>query len=150
MPDHFGTLCIKGLKNFLKEKKNLSFIMSSPNSTFSCHHSKGIKLLSRLRLGLSHLRKHKFKYSFQNSLNLFCSCGKGEVETVSHYLLHCSNYSEEWLALLNTVKNIGMSISQQSDSRFASVLFIGDTSCDDNKNIFSLDATVDYIISMPL
>ena len=83
------------------KKRILSFIRLSPNSTFSCHISKGIKLLSRLRLGLSHLREHKFKRSFQDSLNPFCSCGRGEVETSSHYLLHCSNYLEERLALLN-------------------------------------------------
>ena len=85
------------------KKRILSFIRSSANSTFNCHNPRGIKLLSRLRLGLSHLREHKFKHSFQDSLNPFCSCGKGEVETSSHYLLHCSNYSEERLALLNTL-----------------------------------------------
>ena len=92
------------------KKRILSFIRPSANSTFNCHNPRGIKLLSRLRLGLSHLREHKFKHSFQDSLNPFCSCGKGEVETSSHYLLHCSNYSEERLALLNTIKNIDMSI----------------------------------------
>ena len=109
-------------------------IKSSPNSTFNCHNPKGVKLLSRLRLGLSHLREHKFKHSFQDSLNPFCSCGKVEVETSSHYLLYCSNYSEERLALLNAIKNIGISILQQSDSKFTSVLLFGDTSFDNNKN----------------
>ena len=88
------------------KKRILSFIRPSPNSTFNCHNPKGIKLLSRLRLGLSYLREHKFKHSFQDSLNPFCSCGKGEVETGSHYLLYCSNYLEEQLAFLSTIKNI--------------------------------------------
>ena len=95
------------------KKRILSFIRPSANSTFNCHNPRGIKLLSRLRLGLSHLRKHKFKHSFQDSLSPFCSCGKGEFETSSHYLLHCSNYSEERLALLNIIKNIDMSILRQ-------------------------------------
>ena len=134
-------------KLFKREKSILSFIRLSPNSTFSCHHSKGIKLLSWLWLGFSHLRKHTFTHSFQSFIKLFCSCGKGEVETISHYLLHCSNYLAEWLVLLNTVKNIGISILQQNDSRFTSVLLTGDTSLDDNKSLFILDATIDYIIS---
>ena len=138
---------IKNSESIVTFKKIiLSFIRSSANSTFNCHNPRGIKLLSRLRLGLSHLREHKFKHSFQDSLNPFCSCGKGEVETSSHYLLHCSNYSEERLALLNTIKNIDMSILQQSDSKFSSVLLFGDTSFDNNKNTFILDATIDYII----
>ena len=128
---------IKNSESIVTFKKIiLSFIRPSANSTFNYHNPRGIKLLSRLRLGLSHLREHKFKHSFQDSLNPFCSCGKGEVETSSHYLLHCSNYSEERLALLNTIKNIDMSILQQSDSKFTSVLLFGDTSFDNNKNAY--------------
>ena len=111
----------ESIKNFLK--RILSFIRPSPNSTFNCHNPKGIELLSRLRLGLSHLREHKFKHSFQDSLNPFCNCTKGEVESSSHYLLHCSNYLKERLALLNTIKNIDVSILQQIDSKFTSVFF---------------------------
>ena len=118
------------------KKRILSFIRPSANSTFNCHNPRGIKLLSRLRLGLSHLREHKFKHSFQDSLNPFCSCGKGEVETSYHYLLHRSNYSEERLALLNTIK-ILTSILQQSDSKFTSDLLFGDTSFDNNKTLLS-------------
>ena len=129
------------IKNFESietfKKAILPFIRSSPNSTFSCH----------CRLGLSHLREHKFKHSFQDSLNLFRICGKSETETSSHYLLNCSNYPEERLALLNTIKNIAMSILQQSDSNFTRVLLFGDTSFDNNKNTFILDATIDYVIS---
>ena len=86
------------------KKRILSYVRPPANITFNCHKPRGIKLLSQLRLGLSHLREHKLKHSFQDSLNPFCSCGKGEVETSSHYLLHYSNYSEERLALLNTIK----------------------------------------------
>ena len=125
----------------------LSFIRQSTNSTFNCHNPRGIKLLLRLRLGLSHLREHKFKHTFQDSLNPFCSCIKGEVETSSHYLLHCSDYSEEQLTLLNTIRNIDISTLQLSDSKFARVLIFGDNYFDNNKNTFILDATIDYIIS---
>ena len=129
------------------KKRILSFIRPSPNSTFNCHNPREIKDLSQLRLGLSHLREHKLKHSFQDSLNLFCSCGKGEVEASSHYLLHCSNYSGKRLSLLNTIKNIDMSIIQQSDSKFTRVLLFGGTSFDNNKSTFIFDATIDYIIS---
>ena len=120
------------------KKRILSFIMPSPNTVFNCRNPRGIKLLPRLRLGLSHLIEYKFKYSFQDSVKPFGSCGKGEVDTSSHYLLHSSNYTEEWLAFLNTIKNIDMSILQQSDSKFTSVLFFGDTSFNNNKNTSSM------------
>ena len=129
------------------KKRILSFIRASANSTFNCHNPRGIKLLSRPRLGLTNLREHKFKHSFQDSFDPFCSCGKVEVETSSHYLLHCSNYSDERLALLNTIRNIDMSILQLSGSKFTRILLFGDTFFDNNKNTFILDATIDYIIS---
>ena len=59
------------------KKSILNFIRPIPNSTFNCHNSRGIKFITRLRLGLSHLREHKFKNSFQDCLNPFCDCGNG-------------------------------------------------------------------------
>ena len=44
----------------------LKFIRPSPNSVFNCHNCKAIK-----HLRLSHLREHKVKHSFQDSLNPF-------------------------------------------------------------------------------
>ena len=63
------------------------FVRPSPKSLFNCHSPKGIKNKIRSRLGLSHLREHKFKHSFQNTLNPFCDCGC-EIETTAHFPLH--------------------------------------------------------------
>ena len=52
------------------------------------------------------------------------------------------NNRTERLAILNTMKNIDMSILQQSDLRFTTVLLLGSTSLDNNKNTFIIDATV--------
>ena len=53
----------------------LKLLRPSPNSVFECHNPQGIKFLTRLRLGLSHLCEHKCKQSFQDSLNPLCKCG---------------------------------------------------------------------------
>ena len=34
-----------------------------------CHNAKGLKLITSLWLGLSHLRFHKYMHSFQDTLN---------------------------------------------------------------------------------
>ena len=44
----------------------LKFIQPSPNSVYNCHNPKGLKFITRVRLGLSHLREQKFKHSFQD------------------------------------------------------------------------------------
>ena len=51
------------------KKSIMQFIRPSPGSTFNCFNNKGIKHIARLRLGLSHLRDHKFKHGFLDSLN---------------------------------------------------------------------------------
>ena len=76
------------------KKKILNFIGPSGNSVFKCHNPNRVKLLTRLRLDLSHLREYKFKHGFLDSLNPVCSCGK-DIETSACFLLDCSNCSNE-------------------------------------------------------
>ena len=56
------------------------FLQASQNSVYNCHNPREICLITRLRLGLSHLREHKFKHGFQDTLNPLCSCGN-DVES---------------------------------------------------------------------
>ena len=51
-------------------------IQPTPNMTFNCHNLIGIKLITRPRLGLSHLRDYKFKCHFLDCLNPVCCCIK--------------------------------------------------------------------------
>ena len=76
------------------KKQILKFIRPIPNSTFNVHNPHGIKLLTRLRVGLSHLREHKFRQNFQDFLDPFCNCSQ-HVEITIHFFLHCSNYSNQ-------------------------------------------------------
>ena len=45
-----------------------------PKPIYNVHNLVGVKLLTRLRLGLSHLSKHKFNHNFQNCVNPLCLC----------------------------------------------------------------------------
>ena len=51
------------------KKSLLKFIRTIPNSVFSVADIYGIKLLTRLRVGLSHLREHKFTHNVQDIIN---------------------------------------------------------------------------------
>ena len=140
----------KSIRNFesfsIFNKNILKFIRPSPNSIFNCHNPKGVKLLTRLRLGSSHLRHHKFKHSFQDSLNLICNCGTN-VETTTHYLLHCSLFSDERLILINNIRNINSDILNLNDSKFSEVLLFGNSSFNNSKNTFIINTTIEYIVS---
>ena len=96
-------LSIRNSKSLIVfEKSILQFIRSSPSSTYNCFNTKGIEHLTRLRLGLSHLRDHKFKHGFLDSLNPICSCGLN-IETTCYYLLQCPSFINERKILLNDV-----------------------------------------------
>ena len=138
---------IRNSESFSIFKKNiLKFIRPSPNSIFNCHNPKGVKLLTRLRLGLSHLRDHKFKHSFQDSLNPICNCGN-DVEKTTHYLLHCLLFSDGRLILTSNIRNIGSNILNLNDSRFSEVLLFGNSSFSNTKNTYLLNSAVEYVVS---
>ena len=84
----------------------LEFIRPSSKKIFQCHNPKGIKLATRLRLGLSLLWEHKFNSSFQDTLNPLCSCGLG-IETLYHYFRHCPlfhiNDLLSWIILMKLI-----------------------------------------------
>ena len=56
----------------------------NPRSFLNCYNHKGIRLMTRLRVGLSHLREYKFNSNFQNSINSLSSCGM-DIELTSHF-----------------------------------------------------------------
>ena len=67
------------------ENALLSFIQPKPVHTFGIHNPIGMELLTRLRLGFSHLNEHKFRRNFRDFLYPpLCDC-KLEPKTTSHF-----------------------------------------------------------------
>ena len=73
-------------------KALLDFIRPTGNSNFGTNDVSGLKLLTRLRVGLSHLREHKFKHNFQDTLNPLCPCSL-EAENAYQFFMCCKNFS---------------------------------------------------------
>ena len=121
----------------------LKFIRPKPNNVPYCHNPKGVRLLTRLRLGSSPLREHKFKHSFQECLNLYF-CGN-ETEKSVDYLLHCPTYTDERMTLLNKIKSINCRILEYSDVVVTKILLFGGNTLSDSSNTLVLNSTVDYI-----
>ena len=71
------------------KKYILKFIRLGSNKVFNKYNPYGLKLLTRLRPGLSHLRGHKFNHNFSDCLDEICICGK-DIESTIHFLLQCS------------------------------------------------------------
>ena len=82
------------------KEKILNFIRLFPNSFFDIQNPKGIKLFTRL--GLSHLRKHRFKH-LQDTINPLCNCGQN-IESATHFFLHFINERRTLLSTLLVLK----------------------------------------------
>ena len=98
---------------------------------FSIHNPLGIKLLTRLRLGLSHLHEHKFRHCFQDTLNPLCECGK-DIESTMHFFLHCTNFLIPRQTVFQKIRNIDDNILSQTKTQLTQILL------HDNQNYHSL------------
>ena len=127
------------------KKKILSMIRPIPNSVFNSHHPDGIILLTRLRLGFSHLREHKFRHNFLDTLNPICSCGQ-DIETTSHFLLNCPQYSNIRTTFLNKIKGIKSDIIEKSKADLTNILLFGDISLSAEINTFILNSTIGFLL----
>ena len=116
------------------------------NSTYNIHNRLGVKYLTRLRIGFSHVKEHKFKHNFQDSIDPMCSCSSG-IETMIHSFLHCANFNIQRQTLFDKIATIdAIILSENEDSIFNTLLF-GKPNCENALNKAMLNASIKYILS---
>ena len=98
----------------------------------------------RFRIGLSHLREHKFKHNFQDSINPLCNCGH-DIESATRFLLHCPLFFNERSTFFSTLSSFDCNLLGNTDSALAQTLLFGNTSFKSNKNLKILMAGIDFI-----
>ena len=107
---------LRNSKSFVDFKNSiLKFIRPSPSNVFNCNNYKYIRLITRLRIGMSHLCEHKFKQNFQDCLNPICSCGL-DIESTSHFPLHCPTLNDERYTVLSTLNKIDCKLLELTNS----------------------------------
>ena len=113
-------------------KALLDFIRPTANSTFGTNDVSGLKLLTRLRVGFSHLREHKFKHDFQGTLNRLFLCSL--VAEDYHFFMCCQNFSNQQNALFDQnvlfddLNLINSEILKMTENVIVQVLLFGDKS----------------------
>ena len=128
------------------KKKLLNFTWPCANSIFDIHKSLGIKLLTRLRLGISPLHEHKFRHCFQDTLNLLCECAK-DIESTMHFFLHCSNFLIPRQTLFQKIRNVDNNILAKSETQLTQTLLYGNQNYHPSINRLIINSTIEYIIS---
>ena len=107
----------------------------------------GLKLLTRLRLGLSHFNEHRFNHNFQSFINPLCSCSL-TIESTTHFLLHCYHFSNILSTLLNSINEVLGTItnlSDLSDCALVKILLFGDQNYTQKENSCIINATIKYL-----
>ena len=105
---------IRKANSLLSFKKSLLRVgRPTAMPTYGIHNPVGLKFLTRLRLGLSHLNEHKFKHNCKDCVNPSCSCSL-EIESSSHFCLHCHYFTNIRSTPLNNLKSIDVNILKLS------------------------------------
>ena len=105
-------------------KTLFDFIRPTANSTFGTNNPSGLKLLTRLRVSFSHLREHKFKHNFQDTLNPLCPCSL-EAEGTYYLFMRCQNFSNQRNVLFDNLNSINLGILKISENEIVQVLLFG-------------------------
>ena len=144
----WNKICIKIRKVPFTMFRNfiLKSVRPKQRLIFDLHNPIGLKHLTRLRLGLSHLREHKFKHNFQDSINPLCSCGE-DIETTEHFFLHCPNFANLRLTLLNSLANIDSELTNINNKELTNILLYGSSKLDSALNNKVLSCSIQFILS---
>ena len=128
------------------KKSLLIFIRPKMCSVYNVHDPQGLKLLMRLRVNLSHLREHKFRHNFLDTINPLCSCSL-EIESTGHYLLRCPFYTRIRKTLFDNIIVILGPISNLSDDRLVNLLLYGNNIYSVEENASVLKNTITFLKS---
>ena len=139
--------CIRNADSInIFKKRILDIIRPLPNGIFNIHNPLGIKYLTRLRIGFSHLKEHKFRHNFQDSIDPMCSCNSG-VETTTHFFLHCANFTFQRQTLFDRITTIDKNILTENEESIINTLLFGKPNSENSLNKSILIASIEYILS---
>ena len=122
----------------------MAFIRPVGNSLYAIYDTFGVILINRLRLGFSHLREHKYRHNFADTVNPLCSCALGNGNT-EHFFLCCRNNVSARAILMNEVNNISNTISSLNSNDIIRVILYGDKNFDFVTNFKIISATIKFI-----
>ena len=139
---------IKSSESYLIfRKRMLNLLRPKCNETCGIHNPTELKLLTRLRLGLSHLNDHKLNHTFRDCINPLCSCNLS-VENNVHFCLHCHHFSLQRLTLMSNIKSIDKNIINASDSDLVNNLLFGSSKYQYHINSKILSLSIDFVLNI--
>ena len=124
----------------------LKFIRPTSANIYKIYHPRGLKLLTRLRLGLSHLREHKFRHNFNDTIDPFCLCITNCFKTTEHFLLHCPIYATFRLNFFDNLRNNNILVLPLNRSIIVQMFLYRSENYEQTVNNFIISCIIDFII----
>ena len=115
---------------------------SHDSSTYRIHNPVGIRLLTRLHLGLSHFNRHIFRHNFADCANVLCSCSI-KPETTLQISLHWHNLLNLRKELFDKIKLLDETLLQLNEESLLTVLLFCSKIYNEQVNVQILNALTD-------
>ena len=116
------------------------------NSIYNIYNPLGVKYLTRLRIGFSHLKELEFKHNFQDSIDPMYSCSS-DIETTIHFFLHCANFNIQIQTIFDKKVTIDANILIENKDSIVNTVLFGKPNCENFINKAMLNASIGYILS---
>ena len=127
----------------LSQFKNELIKCQTKRSTFQIDDILGIKLITRIRLGFSHLREYKHRHNLP--VSPICTCGT-ESKTTEHFLLRCQRFSRIRSDMLDNACELAKAdVNLISDKLLTKLLLCGNYTFNDISNQLILQGTITFI-----
>ena len=125
-------------------KALLDFIWQTANRFFRTDDVCGLKVLTRLTVGFSHLREHIFKHNFQDTLDPWCPCFI-EAEDSYHFCMCCQSVSNQRNVLFDDLNSINPDILKMSENEIVQVLLSSNKSFTKDMNSGIITSPIRFI-----
>ena len=127
--------------------RNVLLKVGRPTTKPICniHNPIGLKLLTRLILGLSHLTEHKFKHNFQDYINPLCT-SSSEIESLSHFFLHRHYFTNICSTLFSELPSVDANIAKFLDNEIVDLFLYGSSKFDTDQNHKILSSCISFIL----
>lgn len=130
--------------NKFKKYLNKKFEVEQCFFDYNLFNMGGSKILAQLRLGLSNLRSHLFKYNLTD--NPFCQGCLNEIETLAHFLFVCPCYENVRLKYTSCIRLFVPDVDNISKLALSQICVAGMPRLDFTCNYNILRITTEYIL----
>ena len=112
------------------------------NSIYNIHNPLVAKYLTRLRIGFSHLKEHKFKHNFEDSVDPMCRCTSG-IETTMHFFLRSAKFNIQRQTLFYKVATIDAKILKGNEDSIVNTLLFEKANSENSFNKAMLNGSTE-------